>query len=429
MSNIGADTQTATGSETEAKCPVMAFDHESPAYARAWTAQDPATKTGCPMSWNTHHGGFWFATGYEEIVRISRDPTVFTNGKEFDPATGKVTGGLAIPPVPAPRVIPDETDGEEWRGFRKLINKAFTPKQAEAQRERARAFATSLVDARIESGAIDLVQDLTSPLPAMISMELLGFDLDEWQDFADPLHELMFMVKSSPGYPATLEKLGRMNAVIRRTITARRQQPRDDLISHLVTSSIDEVPLDDESVRQIIVNLLYGGVDTTTALTANVLIYLSNYPQDRQRLIDNPEMLPLACEEFIRYFAPIHGVGRNVKEDVQVAGKDLHPGDRVFLAFAHANRDPLVFPQPDEVILDRYPNPHIGFGAGNHRCIGSFLARMMFEVMIREVLARMPDYVVDMAACEPYGSISSVNGWVNVPARFTPGARISGAGV
>ena len=88
-----------------------------------------------------------------------------------------------------------------------------------------------------------------------------------------------------------------------------------------------------------------------------------------------------------------------------------------------------MFPQPDEVILDRYPNPHIGFGAGNHRCIGSFLARMMFEVMIREVLARMPDYVVDMAACEPYGSISSVNGWVNVPARFTPGARISGAGV
>ena len=168
MSNIGADTQTATGSETEAKCPVMAFDHESPAYARAWTAQDPATKTGCPMSWNTHHGGFWFATGYEEIVRISRDPTVFTNGKEFDPATGKVTGGLAIPPVPAPRVIPDETDGEEWRGFRKLINKAFTPKQAEAQRERARAFATSLVvgGAGFKSAPVDGVVEIGYGLAA-----------------------------------------------------------------------------------------------------------------------------------------------------------------------------------------------------------------------------------------------------------------------
>lgn len=412
-----------TAAKTAGACPVMHFDHESPAYAKAWSAQDPATKPGCPMAWNEHHGGFWFATGYEEITRIVRDPEVFTNGKEFDPATGKVTGGLAIPPVPAPRVIPDETDGEEWRSYRKLINKAFTPKQAEAQRELARSFATALIDTRIESGTIDLVQDLTSPLPALISMQVLGFELARWRDFADPLHELMYTVKSSPEYPACIEKLGRMNGIIRDTIAARRAAPGEDLISHLVTSEIDGVPVDDESIRQIIVNLLYGGVDTTTALTANVLIYLSSHPQDRQRLIDSPEILPFACEEFIRYFSPIHGVGRNVQAEVTVAGADLHPGDRVFLAYAHANRDPLVFPQADDVIIDRYPNPHIGFGAGNHRCIGSFLARMMFEVMISEVLARMPEYVVDQAACEPYGSISSVNGWVKVPARFAPGPK------
>lgn len=412
-----------------ARCPVMQFDHESPAYARAWTAQDPASRPGCPVVWNEHHGGFWFATSYEDIVRISRDPDVFTNGKEFDPATGKVTGGLAIPPVPAPRVIPDETDGEEWRNYRKLINKAFTPKQAEAQRAQAQRFAAALLDARIETGTIDMVQDLTSPLPALISMELLGFELSEWRDFADPLHELMYLVKSSPEYPACIEKLGRMSASIRQTIAARRAAPRQDLISHLATSSIDGVPLDDETIRQIIVNLLYGGVDTTTALTANVLIYLSRHPAERQRLIDNLDMLPLACEEFIRYFAPIHGVGRNVQQNVTVGGQDMTPGDRVFLAFAHANRDEAVFPSPNEVILDRYPNPHIGFGVGNHRCIGSFLARMMFEVMLREVLTRMPDYVVDEAASEPYGSISSVNGWINVPARFTPGPRTGEQGL
>ena len=135
-------------------------------------------------------------------------------------------------------------------------------------------------------------------------------------------------------------------------------------------------------------------------------------------------MLPIACEEFIRYYSPIHALARTAKDDVDLDGWHIGKGERVMLAYAAGNRDPDAFDDPEQVRIDRFPNKHVGFGAGMHRCLGSFLARLMFQVMVTEVLNRMPDYRVIEEDCVPYPSVSKVNGWIHIPAVFTPGRKV-----
>jgi cytochrome P450 len=405
--------------------PTVAIDVESPDYACNWATELAALRAGCPMAWSSEHGGFWLATRYHDVLKIAQDDRSFTSGKTIDPVTGAVDGGVAIPPMPFARSVPVETDRGEWEGFRNLLNPRLGPKATEAQRALARAFADALIDRVIESGRIDLVQDFTSPLTALVTMAMIGFPLAEWRRFADPLHELMFLSKASPAFPAALAELEWIDRRIDEEIAARRRDPKDDLIGYLVAGEIDGAPVGHDDIHQMVVNMLFGGVDTTTALTSNVLVHLWRHPDDRVRLMADRSLLPVAREEFIRFFTPVHANGRTTRTDSVIAGQAMKPGERIMLMFASANRDETVFERPDEVDIARFPNRHIGFGAGIHRCIGSFLARMMFEVMIEAVFDRLPDYRVEIDQAEPYPSISPINGWVNIPARFTPGARIN----
>ena len=153
---------------------------------------------------------------------------------------------------------------------------------------------------------------------------------------------------------------------------------------------MDGRQLTDDEIRNLAFNILAGGVDTTTALASNTLLYLYRHPDQRQQLIDNPDLLPTAREEFLRYFAPIHGTARNVKEDMDFEGWRLSKNERVWLCYASANRDEDIFEDAKTAKLDRIPNRHIAFGAGQHRCIGPFIARMMFDAMVSEVLTRIP---------------------------------------
>jgi cytochrome P450 len=156
---------------------------------------------------------------------------------------------------------------------------------------------------------------------------------------------------------------------------------------------------------------------------ANVFIYLSQHPEARQELIDRPEIARYACEEFLRYFTPIHASSRNIKKEAVVAGTPVKPGERVLIGYASANRDEKYFENADRVKLDRFPNPHVGFGVGIHRCLGSHMARQSYHALMNEVLRRMPDFRVLEDEAEQYGTTGVVNGWVKVPAVFTPGRR------
>jgi cytochrome P450 len=409
----------------EAGHPTVAIDVESPDYARNWATELRALRAGCPMAWSSEHGGYWLATRYQDVLQIAQEDRSFTSGKTIDPVTGAVDGGVAIPPMPFARSIPVETDRGEWEGYRNLLTPRLGPKATEAQRALARDFADVLIDRVIGSGRMDLVQDFTSPLTALVTMAMLGFPLAEWRRFADPLHELMFLSKAAPEFPAALAALEWIDRRIDEEIAARRRQPKDDLIGYLVAGEIDGAPVAHDDIHQMVINMLFGGVDTTTALASNVLVHLWQHPGQRERLIADRSLMPVAREEFVRYFSPVHANGRTTRAGSVVAGQPIKPGERIMLLFASANRDETVFDRPDEVDITRFPNRHIGFGAGIHRCIGSFLARMMFEVMIETVFDRLPDYRVLIDEAQPYPSISPINGWIKVPASFTPGSRRS----
>jgi cytochrome P450 len=208
-----------------------------------------------------------------------------------------------------------------------------------------------------------------------------------------------------------------------------REKPRPGIIDALAKLRINgEAPPDTELIGML--NLLIGGgFDTTTALTAHALEWLSENPQQRRRLsLDRDTLLNPATEEFLRYFTPAPGDARTVADDIEVSGVNLKEGERLWLSWAMANRDPALFADPDEVVLDRKGNRHFSFGLGVHRCIGSNVARTVFKSMLTAVMDRMPDYQCVADGAMHYDSIGVIQGMRHLPATFTAGQR-RGAGV
>lgn len=406
--------------------PTIAFNHQSREHAENWEEAFRELRAQCPRGWSESFGGFWLATRYRDVVNIAQRPENFTTAKQVDPTTGDLRGGVSLPDVPDPRfrAVPNESASPEWDGVRRLLNPRLSPKAVAARQARTRDLAAAVVDQFIESGRFDIVDDLANPLPAMVTMEFLGLELAEWQTHADPFHRLVYTPKDDPAMPEIAAALGHFFQRIDEVVAQRRQAPREDMLSWLAYGKIDDAPLSDELIRNIAFQVLAGGVDTTTALTANVLMYLSRNPAVRERLINEPALLPYAREEFVRYFSPVHAPARTVTEDTEIDGWLFRKGERVLIAYASANRDEAVFADPDALLVDRYPNRHVGFGAGMHRCLGSFLARMMFDAMLSEILLRLPDYRVIEEQAVPYTSIASINGWIRMPAEFTPGRKV-----
>jgi cytochrome P450 len=401
----------------QGRCPID-FDQHSEAHAKDWPGVYQNLREQNPRAWTDNYGGFWVATRYRDILKIAQRPESFSTAKLFDPSSGAPSGGVSIPPVPGFRGIPNETDPPEWKFVRDLLNPLFGPRAAEARRERTRTYATALIDRVIESGHFDVVDDFTSPLPGLVTMDILGLPLREWRRFAEPIHTLAFLDRSDPRFAQMAGAFDDFRDRVDEEIALRRLQPQDDLFGYLAAATHEGEPLAQRQIQDMCFNILAGGVDTTTAWTSWTLYYLATHPDLRQRLIDEPALLPHAREEFLRYVTPLHGLARTVSEDVQIDGWNLQQGDRVLLAYSSANRDPEVFEDPETVKLDRSPNRHIAFGAGIHRCLGSFVARMMFEVMISEVLARIPDYKVFEGEARPYRTVGGVNGWINIPAAW-----------
>jgi cytochrome P450 len=412
------------GTGTSKSCPVN-FDHESEEHALNWPSEFREMREQCPVAWTEKHGGYWVATRYKDIVAMAQDDATFSSYKTFDPTTGHVHGGITIPATPIPRGMPVESDRPEWDGFRTFINRKFAPKAAEARRENVRRYATALLNRVIEKGEMDLVNEFTGPVPAITTMELVGLPLEEWREFADPLHEMVYTPKEAPEYPRVIKSVEWVFMRCMEELAKRRKEPpRDDLLSYFAHEKFGDSYMSDEDALAYCTNIITGGVDTTTALTSHALSYLHDNPEEKQRLIDDPKLLPIAREEFVRYFTPIHGLARNVTQDVEMDGAHMEKGDRVYLAWAAANRDPEVFETPEDINMARFPNRHIAFGAGMHRCIGSFMARVMFEEMMKQVLTRIPNYSIDLAKAKRYTSIGTINGWVDMPVTFEPGPMV-----
>jgi cytochrome P450 len=391
--------------------PPRPIDHHSAAFARDHGDLYRDARTHCPVLHSDAHGGFSILTRYADARAVLRNHEVFASGRFRN--GDRLDGGVAIPPN-GMRIGMIEMDGAEARALRALLQPWFTIAAVEAAAPRIAQISAWLIDRIIARGACDVVEDIAKPMPSLLILDILGLPLDRWRDYGRVLHEAV--AKSS----GSIEGL-RWLANDLRSSVAERTVHSDGLIAALMAAEVDGQPIGDAMVCELSMMLLFGGTDTTIAAIGHVLRHLTEYPEDRRRLIDQPGLIPAAVEEILRLHSPSTGVGRTVMAAVEIGGERFEPGQRVMCALNSANRDDAMFADGEAFDLDRPKRPHLAFGWGAHACLGQNLARADLRILLGELLARMPDFAVDVAGSERYSSIPLVNGHARMPMRFTPG--------
>ena len=406
-----------------ARCPV---DHHSREYATQAGDVHRELRETCPVGWSDAHGGFWVVSRHRDAITVLRDPATYRSGKEL--SDGVWSGGDAIPSSQRPPLLPLEIDPPLATKYRQLMMPWLTRTVVESHSAKIRAYVGELIDRVIEKGCIDVVSDLSGPLSAMVVAALLGLDPGNAARIAWPFRAYQAIDRSSPEFQRVIDEMMWLAGLLRETCEQRRAEPATDAISRLAIAQVDGqlVPIDD--CVGILQTVIGGGVDTTTAALAHSLLYLDGHPDDRAKLIADPSLIPHACEEFLRAFPPVRQVARRTSGNAELAGQHLAGDECVMVSVLSANHDESVFARPEEVDLDRRPNPHVTFGAGVHRCAGSHVARFMLTAMIEQVLTRMPDYRILTEEAERYAESGEVDGWISMPLLFTPGALLAPAG-
>jgi cytochrome P450 len=405
--------------------PVVDYDHYSSFHAQSAISEERQLRRDYPIAWSEHCGGFWVLSTHELVTNAMRDYETFSSAKTFDD-DGVANNGVSIPPSQGFRMVPVETDPPEWNDYRRILNPLFAPPAVERIEPVILAITTEMINRVIEKGEADLLLDLANPITALVTLHLLGLPLADWYAFANPIHKITYSPVGSPGYDEAAAGIVDIIERFRASIAEHRRRRKDDLISYLIDTTIDDRPLSDDTLVDLCFQILAGGVDTTTALLGSTFVYLDQHRRDRSRLAGDEALLRTGTEEFLRVFAPLPSNARTVARPTECRGQRLRPGERVLALLGSANRDAAIFEDPDEIRLDRLPNRHTSFGIGIHRCLGSNLARAMFRIIVTQVLRRMPDYRIAENGAEKYESIALVNGYVSVRVTFTPGVRVEG---
>ncbi len=399
------------------------FDHHSPSFHRQRHQVWADLRRRCPVAYNPRYGGFWVVSGYDEVARVARDAATFSSYYVAGGADG--IDYVGITGIPRARGIPPagiaEVEGPLHQALRRVLNAHLLPPAVGRLRPFMAAATTWFVDQVISRGSMDVVEDLTGPVAAATTLRLAGLPCSSWRRYAQMFHGTVAYRAGTPEHRAALAHVPAMVEELGAEAADRRRRPRADLISELAALAPEGRPLSDHQLSAVLWNLVAGGLDTTTSLTAMALFHLSHHPADRQALASDPDLLTTATEEFLRVTSVNETLTRTVTRDVELGGQRLRRGDRVMVSWVSANHDEKRFPDAGRVVLDRSPNPHLAFGVGPHRCIGMHLARTLFSVMVGEVLRRMPDYRVDGTATRFYELNPELAGVVTMPATFTPG--------
>lgn len=394
-------------------CPVD-FDHHSRAFANdPWTPLEELRET-CPVAYTENYGGFWILTSYEDIREVAGDDYRFSSAQGLTIPDKKNTGQ---------RSIPIEMDPPEFLAFRRIMHPMLSPAAVDRLTPLIERFVHAAIDDFIEGGQCDFVHDLADPLPAMTTLYKLGLPVDRWKEFSEPLHKVVFLRQDNPERADVVEQLSAIADILYETIAARREAPRDDMISYLVGCTVDGQPVTDDEVKEMVTLVMQGGFDTTGSAISNALIHLDRNRDARQRLINEPDLMASAIEEFLRLEAPQLALARTANVDCEIGGQPIKAGDKVLLVWASGNRDEAVFQNPNELQLHRFPNRHMTFGLGAHRCLGSNLARRQIELALKGVLQRLPDYEIDHDATVRPETVGIAYGVYALPARFTPAPR------
>ena len=298
-------------------------------------------------------------------------------------------------------LIPLQIDPPDHKKYRKLLDPIFAPRLMTAMEDEVAVLVNDLIDRFIDRGEVDFAAEFSVPYPSQVFLTLLGLPLDELDRFL-AMKDGIIRPDQITGSPygseaadAHQQKVAdSIYAYFNQVLDERQAESREDLVSRFLTAEVDGHTLTREDILDICFLFLIAGLDTVTATLDCMFGFLTQHPEHRRQLAEDPSLIPSAIEELLRWETPVQMVARSSLEETTLAGCPVHKGDSVILLLGSANTDEAEVEDADTVRFDREVNRHIAFGGGVHRCLGSHLARMELRVALREWHRRIPEYSV-----------------------------------
>jgi cholest-4-en-3-one 26-monooxygenase len=319
------------------------------------------------------------------------------------------------------RTIMLNMDPPQHTKYRRLVSTGFTPRMIAALEPHVREITKKIVDNVAKRGECDFVTEVAAELPLAVIAEMVGVPAEDQQKVFNWSNRLIGF--DDPEYQTSAED-GRIAATEmffygHQLATARKANPQKDLISVLMAADVDGESLTEADFDGFFILLCVAGNETTRNLISGAMLALIEHPEQKQRLIEDPSLMPAAVEEFLRWVSPLIYFRRTATADTVVGGQEVKAGQKVVMYYPSGNRDEDIFERADEFDVGRSVNPHMAFGGtGPHFCLGASLARLEIKCMFEELLARLPD----MELAGPVQRLRSnfINGIKHMPVRFTP---------
>jgi cytochrome P450 len=359
--------------------------------------------------------GFWAVTRHADVDTVSRNQATFSSslGTTFlhDPRPNE---------LPLLRQMMLNMDPPEHTNLRRIVSRVFTPKAVAELVTSIEGYAAAIVDRVGPKGEVDFVEDIAAEMPLLVLADVLGIPSSDRHLLFDWTNRLIGY--DDPEFGGDEERFRsaftEMFAYAAEQTEQKRAHPGDDVWSRIVNAEVDGERLTPVELDRFFQLLVVAGNETTRNHLTGAVYALSLHPDQRDRLRADPELLPRALDEVLRWWPPVIQFRRTATEDTTLAGQPIAKGDKVVIFYASANRDEAVFSDPDRFDIDRDPNPHLSFGVGPHFCLGATLAKLEARVMLSELFRRLPDLEVS----GPPERLRSnfINGIRHLPVRFTP---------
>ncbi len=390
------------------------FDHLSDEWANNSPAILADLRERCPVAHTDRFYGAYLVTRYDDIDELSHNTAAFSSRitavNENHPDKIKIE----LPPI--------TLDPPEHAPFRRSLLPAFNPREVAALEPWVTEMVSGLLDAIEGRELVDGALDFAQLVPVELMGKLFGVSTEMGPQFRRWVDE--FLKDGQIDIEVARKASREVQAYFAEQLEDRRSHPADDLVTMVLGA---EVALEDGTSRPFsqreqigaLFVLMLGGIDTTWSSLGSALFHLATHPEDRELLVNQPELIPNAIEELLRFYSPVT-IARYIAEDAEVAGCPVSAGQRMLLSYPSANRDGTHFDNPDEVDLQRAQNRHMAFGVGIHRCLGSNLARMEMKVALEGWLARFPRFELAVDPSEIRWTVGPVRGPRLVPLRILP---------
>ena len=375
-----------------------------------------------PVHWYDRTEGppFWAITRHADIVEVSKRPDVFWNGPL-----------LVIPHLPGqqddPRFPPTliQLDPPKHGQYRQLVSKRFTPRYLKTMHADIERIGKEIVDKLAVDGGrgeCDFVNEVSKPLPIAVIAWMLGVPREDWEKLFDWTNRTIgagdpeYQEAGKTPQETALAAMTELFMYFARLVEEKKKNPTDDLVSLFANAKIDGEPLPPMDVLAYCLIIVVAGNETTRNATTGGMLAFVQHQRELRKLQANPALLPSAIEEVVRYTSPIIHFARTAVADYELRGKQIRKGDVLGLFYPSANRDEDVFDDPFTFKIDRDPNPHLGFGIGEHFCLGSHLARLELLVAYKHLLPRIEE--IELAGPVVRLHSALVGGVKHLPIRY-----------